>query len=87
MTKLHLSADAWHSPRDPAKQAWLSLPGVSMFFVHFVFGRRAVEPSAKQAAKPSSGALAAPSEEGLESRMLRCRQRLLDANLDRKSVV
>lgn len=82
MTKLHLSADAWHSPRDPAKQAWLSLPGVSMFFVHFVFGRRAAEPSAKQAARPSSVALAAPSQEGLESRMLRCRQRLLDANLE-----
>jgi preprotein translocase subunit SecA len=80
--KLHLGADAWHSPRNPAKQAWLSLPGLFGFCVHFVFGRRAVEPSSRRAAKPSSAALAAPVQQSLEARMLQCRQRLLDANLE-----
>ena len=79
--KLHFDADAWHSPRNPSKQEWISLPGVIGFFVHFVFGRRAVEPSVKQAAKVPTTGLAVPVQESLEARMLRCRQRLLDANL------
>ena len=79
--KLHFNADAWHSPRNPAKQEWVSLPGIVMFFAHFLFGRRAVEPSERGAAKPAASALAAPPQEGLDLRMARCRQRLLDANL------
>lgn len=79
--KMQLDADAWHSPRDPGKQEWVSLPGVVRFFAHFVFGRRNAEPSARASARPASGAMAAPQAESLEARMARCRQRLLDANL------
>ncbi len=75
--KLHLAADAWHSPRNPAKQEWLSLPGVVRFLVHFAFGRRPVQ----SAAPPASAARAVAAPEGLEARMARCRARLLDANL------
>ena len=79
--KLHLDANAWHSPRDPAKQAWLSLPGLVRFFVHYAFGRRNVEPPAARAAAAPAGALAVPSPESLDERIARCRRRLLDANL------
>ena len=77
--KLHLAADAWHSPRNPAKQAWLSLPGIAKFLVHFAFGRRAVQSARKSTA--GADAVAAATSDSLESRMARCRQRLLDANL------
>lgn len=71
------SATAWHAPKDPAKQEWLSLPGMLMFGVHRLRGQRPV--STWQAA---ATALAARSTAGaLEARTVQCRARLLDANL------
>ena len=86
-----VGAGAWHAPKNPAQREWLSLPGVVMFLVHRlaqgVIGQRAsgtvrVQPAAAAAAPLSIPTPAsAPVFESLEARTLRCRARLIDANL------
>ena len=87
---------AWHAPKNPAQQEWLSLPGLVSFLAHRLVqglaGLRHTDPLqvATRAGRavgmaaltgPATAPMSGPTPDSLEARTLRCRVLLIDANL------